>query len=93
MKVKLSDIANEMGISVAAVSMAINNKSGVSEETREDVMKTAERLGYKIKKPQSVQQSTAKRFIKLLRIRKHGLVVMETAFFSALIEGIEMQCK
>ena len=94
MKVKLSDIAKEMGISIAAVSMAINNKSGVSEETREQVLEVAERLGYKIKKTQPVQVSPlAKRFIKLLRIRKHGLVVMETAFFTALIDGIEMQCK
>ena len=93
MKVKLSDIAKEMNISIAAVSMAINHKSGVSEETREQVLAVAERLGYKIKKSQVVEGVASKRFIKLLRIKKHGLVVMETAFFTALIEGIEMQCK
>ena len=92
MKVKLSDISKEMGISVAAVSMAINNKNGVSDETREQVITVAERLGYKMKKVQPAQ-SNIKRFIKLLRIKKHGLVVMETAFFADLIEAIEKQCK
>lgn len=92
MKVKLSDIANELNISVAAVSMALNNKVGVSEETREEVMKTADRLGYRVKK-QTVEEVKRKRFIKLLRIKKHGLVVMETAFFAAVIDGIEEQCR
>jgi len=93
MKVKLSDIALEMGISVAAVSMAINNKQGVSDETREQVIQVAERLGYKIKPVKVQEEVFEKKFIKLLRIKKHGLVVMETAFFTAVIEGIESQCK
>jgi LacI family transcriptional regulator len=97
MKVKLSDIAGKMGISVAAVSMAINRKAGVSEETRAQVMKVAEELGYVFKKTfveETVKRnSQSKKFIKLLRISKHGLVVMETAFFSAVIDGIEQQCK
>ncbi len=92
MKVKLTDIAEKMGISTAAVSMAINNKEGVSEETRLKVLEVAEELGYKIRK-KSIKEPETKRFIKLLRIRKHGLVVMETDFFAAVISGIEEQCK
>ena len=95
MKVKLSDIAKEMNLSVAAVSMAINNKSGVSEETRIDVLKAAEEMGYKFKKPiiKETVEPAEKKFIKLLRIKKHGLVLMETAFFAAVIDGIEEQCR
>ncbi len=93
MKVKLSDIAAEMGISVAAVSMAINNKSGVSEETRLQVIEVAKRLGYDMKKVNLKKESRDKRFIKLLRIRKHGLVVSDTAFFTSVIEGIDKQAK
>ena len=92
MRIKLSDIAEELGLSVAAVSMALNHKNGVSDETREEVMKAAERLGYKLKK-QSAKENNKKRFIKLLRIKKHGLVVMDSAFFAAVIEGIEEQCR
>lgn len=93
MKVKLIDVANAMDISVAAVSMALNNKKGVSEETRLQVLEVANRLGYKIKTAVVEQASDSKRFIKLLRIKRHGLVVMETAFFAAVTEGIEEQCR
>ena len=44
----LKDIAARMGLSVAAVSMAMNGKPGVSEETRERVHQVAEEIGYRI---------------------------------------------
>lgn len=95
MKIKLEDLAKELELSIAAVSMAINNKKGVSEETREKVLALAIAKGYKIKKVEQVTQdlSKDKRYIKLLRIKKHGLVAMDTTFFSKIIEGIEDECK
>jgi len=40
-------IANELGISVATVSRAMNQRSGVSEETRKKVLEMAQRHHYK----------------------------------------------
>ncbi|MDO4466868.1 MAG: LacI family DNA-binding transcriptional regulator [Bacillota bacterium] len=37
MKIKAADIARELGISKATVSLALNNKPGVSEETRQKI--------------------------------------------------------
>jgi|GEM_PF-1045038 len=48
--ITMREIAKSLGISVAAVSMALGNRQGVSEETRQKVMDEAERLGYSIKK-------------------------------------------
>lgn len=95
MKIKLSDLANELDISVAAVSMALNHKKGVSDETRDKVLELAREKGYKIKEipSEEEQEPESKRYIKLLRIQKHGLVAVDTAFFSTLIEGIEDECK
>lgn len=42
----LKDISLKCGVSVATVSKAINNKSDVSEETKEQVLKAARELGY-----------------------------------------------
>jgi LacI family transcriptional regulator len=42
----MNDIAQAMGISVNAVSLALNDRKGVSEETRIKIMETAQRLGY-----------------------------------------------
>ena len=40
------DLANMLGISTAAVSMALNGKPGVSSETRTKVLAAATKLGY-----------------------------------------------
>ncbi len=44
MKVKALDIAKELGISRATVSLALNNKPGVKEETRKQVLACKKRL-------------------------------------------------
>ncbi|WP_367719350.1 LacI family DNA-binding transcriptional regulator [Lactobacillus gasseri] len=46
MKLKMSDIAKEAGVSKAAVSFALNGKPGVSEETRKHIFKVIEKMGY-----------------------------------------------
>ncbi len=45
-KVRLQDIAAEVGVSPTTVSQALSRKGRVSNETIEMVQKTAERLGY-----------------------------------------------
>lgn len=46
MKVTMKDIANVYGISVNAVSLALNNKPGISNEMRIKILRTAEEMGY-----------------------------------------------
>ncbi len=58
MAVKLSDIARALGISEATVSLALNNKSVVNENTRLKVQKTAEEMGYR---PNALAQGLAKK--------------------------------
>jgi len=45
-KVTIQDIADMAGVSKFAVSRALSGKSGVSEQTRELILKTAGQLGY-----------------------------------------------
>lgn len=44
MRVKAVDIARELGLSKATVSLALNDKPGVSEKTRLEIMECRERL-------------------------------------------------
>ncbi|MDO4321968.1 MAG: LacI family DNA-binding transcriptional regulator [Lachnospiraceae bacterium] len=46
MKVTMKDIAERCGVSVNAVSLALNNKPGVSDQMRINILRTAEELGY-----------------------------------------------
>ena len=49
--IKLSEIAREAEVSVAAVSMVLNKKGRISDEVRNRVLKTAQEMGYKKKHP------------------------------------------
>jgi len=44
MKLKAKDIAKKLSISPSAVSFVLNNKPGVSEETRRKVLKVIDQM-------------------------------------------------
>ena len=50
----IEDIAELLGCSVGTVSRAINNRKGVSEKTRQHILKTMEEVGYQ---PNAIAQS------------------------------------
>lgn len=90
MSITAKELAAKLDMSAAAVSLALNNKPGVSEITREEVMRAAKRYGYdfrKIKRKVSMQEKIA-----FVIYKKHGAVVGDTQFFSELTEGITRSC-
>lgn len=79
----LYDIARELGLSVTAVSRALNGKDGVSEETKAKVKEAAKRLNY-----------TPNILAKSLRINSTktiGVVVSDSSysFSTGIIKGLE----
>ena len=53
MKVTLKDIAQRCGVSVNTVSLALRNMPSVRQETRENILRAAEELGYSPQKSKS----------------------------------------
>ncbi len=45
--VTIKDVAKEAGVSVSTVSRALNNYSDISEDTKENIKKLADNMGYK----------------------------------------------
>ena len=45
-KVRMADIAAQLGVSVVSVSKALSGKDGVSEETRAKIVELAQEMGY-----------------------------------------------
>lgn len=45
-RVKLVDIAAKTGFTVGTISKALQNKEGISQETRESILKAAKEIGY-----------------------------------------------
>ncbi len=69
MKVRIKEIAQKAQVSATAVSLALNNKAGVSDATREKIINVAEELGYQpAVKPSPDTQGT----VRFMQIPKHG---------------------
>ena len=54
-KITMNDIAKSLGISKNMISQALSGKDGVSEDTRQKVIETADILGYIYKKSKNTE--------------------------------------
>ncbi|MEC0124540.1 LacI family DNA-binding transcriptional regulator [Paenibacillus pabuli] len=94
---KIDDIARLAGVSKAAVSLAFNNKPGVSEQTREHILNIAQTYGYKPRtsKPgREIQKSNA--IIRFVACKNTDIVTEHydtLPFFNELIHHITEQVK
>ncbi len=88
----LKDIAEATGVSVATVSAALNNKEGVSPQTRTRVMDVAVSLGYDFKERRQVREEVQPQVIGLMI--KHDLDMVRGAnpFYSHVQFGANKFC-
>ena len=85
MKVNIRKISEDTGFSMSTVSNALNRKKGVNKETAEKILKVAQKLGYRME-----EEITKIRFVIF---RRNGLIIDESFFHPAVIEGVEHQAK
>jgi LacI family transcriptional regulator len=91
---RIIDIAKAAEVSPSAVSLALNNKNGVSGEVRQKIVGIALKMGYK--NISTEQYYTNENItIRLLKIAKHGHIVNDrhNAFITEYLEGIETGAK
>lgn len=88
MKTIMQDIAKLADVSPGTVSNALNDRKGVGKETKSKIIKIAEELGYFRN-----HKKNEEKVIRLILFKKHGYVVSDTQFFSALIEACENECR
>lgn len=84
MKVKAVDIARKLNISKATVSLALNNKQGVSEQTREAIFRCVAEM-----EEEKRQESQNKRMIKLIRVEHHLNRNAEMDLWSDTLRGFD----
>lgn len=91
MAITAKELAEKLHLSAAAVSMALNNKPGVSTATRKQVLEAADKYGYDFTR--IAGKHTMAGSIYFVIYKKHGAVVADTPFFSQLSDGIALGCK
>lgn len=94
MSITAKELAKKLNLSQAAISMALNNKPGVSTATHIKVIEAAKEYGYDfIKIDEVTEQNTIHGTILFIIYKKCGAIVKDTPFFSQLSEGINDGCK
>ena len=84
----IADVARRAGVSIAAVSFAVNGRAGVGEETRRRILAAAEELGWRPSAPARALTSARAGAVGLVLARALG--VLETdPFFIRFLAGIE----
>ena len=92
MAITAKALAALLGISESAVSLALNNKPGVSRETRKRVIDTAKEHGYDFSR-KSYSDSQKKGTVCFAVYKRSGAVVDDTPFFSSLTDGVSTACR
>lgn len=85
MKYKSKDIAKEIGVSPATISLVLNNKPGVSAVRRAEIADKIKEMGYG---HMLKQEPTDKGSIGFVVFKCQGAIIDEFPFFNYLIEGI-----
>ena len=91
MSITAKELAKQLGLSASAISMALNNKPGVSTETRQLIIKAAEEAGYdftKIKTPSEINGS-----IYVIFYKSSNAILSYTPIFDELYEGVKSECQ
>lgn len=92
MRPRIRDIANRANVSIATVSLVLNDKPGVGRETRERVLELAQELNYEkrdigIHGDRNPQSAGTIRFLKISR-HAHTVNRDHTVFIADYIDGI-----
>jgi len=87
MAITAKELAKELGVSPAAVSIALNGRTGISEKKRQIILEAAESAGLR----RDSRKTPVSPVIHLVIFKKHGMVYGDTPFFSALLEGVSAQ--
>lgn len=88
----VKDVAKLAGVSATTVSLVMNGKSGISQETRTRVMQAAKTLKYSQRVARSVK-GDALGTLRFLKIAKHGHTVNRdhNTFISDYIDGMSRE--
>ena len=89
MKIRAKDIADRLGLSTATISNILNNKPGVSAETKTLVLNELKRLNCEyLLKDTSAKTLEQNGYIGFVVYKNYGTIISESPFFNYTLETI-----
>lgn len=89
-KVRMADIAQELGVSVVSVSKALSGKEGISEKTRADILALAREMGYvPLRSGEAPKKQDTSGNIGIL---KASSFTCNSNFYSSLYDNLVLYC-
>ncbi|MCM3217693.1 LacI family DNA-binding transcriptional regulator [Niallia taxi] len=89
---KINDIAQIAEVSKSAVSLALNGKPGVSQETRQKIIRIAEENGYNPKSFSKTKTNSTSKIFRFIACTHTGIITEQyqsQSFFMELINNID----
>lgn len=95
MTLRAKDIAEMLGVSASTLSIVLNNKPGVSDKTRTQILDKIKELHceYLFKGPMLEQAPMKKETIGFVVYKRFGDIITESPFFNYTLEGITAALK
>ncbi len=92
-KITIGEIAEKSGVSISTVSLVLNQRPGISSETRARVLEVAEELGYKIKSDPAPLPDSTLHNIGVIMKTDAEIFPQANPFYSKVLIGIEEVCR
>jgi LacI family transcriptional regulator len=91
-RITIADIARDSGVSPATVSLVLRDKPGISLETRQRVLDSAQALGYIFTPPKPTLQAPVSSIGLILKVRPND-EPLTNHFYAPVLAGIEAYCR
>lgn len=90
MSITAKELAQRLGLSATAVSMALNNKPGVSTQTKAMILEEAEKCGYDFSKLAMKQNNQG--YIYVIVYRSRNATMFYNQIYDDILMGFESKC-
>lgn len=92
-KVTINTIAETCNVSPTTVSLVLNDKPGISQETRERVVAVAKELGYTSSTSTPFRKPQLLSTLGIIVKTEPGLIPLSNPFYSQIIAGVDDTCQ
>lgn len=91
--VRAADLAREIGVSKATISLVLNGKPGISDKTRERVLRQIKELGYGYLLQSQQEIAEESNTIGFVIYKNNGALLGMNSFFPLILDGIELTAR